>query len=261
MANSLKNIQVSPIAAFSDNYIWCIHDDNVCWVVDPGDAKAVMTYCQSQKLKLVGILVTHHHWDHTGGIAELVETNPGLPVFGPKYGSIAHLTEKLVEGDKITIQPFAIEFDVLEVPGHTLDHIAFYGQGLLFCGDTLFSGGCGRLFEGTPEQMHHSLHKLMQLPDETSVYCTHEYTKANVNFALQVEPDNKQLASYANWVTQQRDAGQITLPSTIKQEKAINPFLRAQYDGIKQNAEKYVGKPLPNKDAVFAAVRSWKDNF
>lgn len=261
MANFFKNVQVSPIAAFSDNYIWCIHDNKVCWVVDPGDAKAVLAYCQSQQLELVGIIVTHHHWDHTGGIAELVKNNPKLTVFGPKYGSIEHLTDKLVEGDKVVVEPFGLEFSVFEVPGHTLDHIAYYGQGLLFCGDTLFSAGCGRLFEGTPEQMHHSLHKLMQLPDETSVYCTHEYTKANVSFAQQVEPNNKQLASYANWVSQRRDAGQITLPSSIKQEKAINPFLRAQYDGIKQNAEKYVGKSLPNTDAVFAAVRSWKDNY
>lgn len=261
MNNSVNSIQVSPIAAFSDNYIWCIHDSQRCWVVDPGDANAVISYCQSNHLELVGILVTHHHWDHTGGIAELVAMNENLPVFGPKHSKIENLTEKFEDGDTVLLRPFGLSYSVLEVPGHTLDHIAYYGNGCLFCGDTLFSAGCGRLFEGTPEQMHHSLQKLMQLPDETIVYCTHEYTKANVTFAKQVEPDNKQLTNYANWVCEQRKAGKITLPSSIKQEKAINPFLRAQQDGIKRNAEKYVGKPLPNADAVFATIRSWKDNF
>lgn len=257
----MQQIQVFPIPAFNDNYIWCLQNGEHAWVVDPGDAAPVLAYLRQHNLHLSGILVTHHHWDHTNGIAELVAKYSQIPVFGPSYGNIKHLTHRYSQGDRLQLPTLSLEFDVLEVPGHTLDHIAFYGDHRLFCGDTMFSAGCGRLFEGTPEQMLNSLKKLMQLPEQTLVYCTHEYTLANLQFAAQVEPKNQSLKEYTDWAKQQRDAGLPTLPSTIQQQKAINPFLRAQQDEIKHNAEQHVGKPLPNEETVFAAIRRWKDNF
>lgn len=258
---SNENLTVFPIPAFTDNYIWCIHNGDVCWVVDPGDAKPVLEFIQANNLRLTGILVTHHHYDHTDGILPLLAQVPGIPVLGPEYGNIKGLTDKLIEGSRVKLANLGLELEVLEVPGHTLDHIAFYGENMLFCGDTMFSAGCGRLFEGTPQQMHESLGKLMKLPAQTKVYCTHEYTLANVNFALQVEPHNKALQAYSYWANEQRSQGKPTLPSNIEQQKAINPFLRAQQDEIKHNAEEFVGKKLSNETDVFAAVRQWKDNF
>ncbi|MEP4889316.1 MAG: hydroxyacylglutathione hydrolase [Aliiglaciecola sp.] len=256
-----SKLSVFPIPAFTDNYIWCIHNGVNCWVVDPGDAKPVIDYIQAEGLTLKGILITHHHSDHTGGILSLVKYAPQIPVLGPEYGSIQGLTTRLQDGDSVVLDFLDLELAVFEVPGHTLDHIAFYGQNMLFCGDTLFSAGCGRLFEGTPQQMHESLGKLMKLPAQTKVYCTHEYTLVNVDFALNVEPDNSALHAYADWAKQQRKQGLPTLPTNIEQQKAINPFLRAQQDEIKNNAEQFVGKKLSNETEVFAAVRQWKDNF
>ncbi|GAA6185891.1 hydroxyacylglutathione hydrolase [Aliiglaciecola sp. NS0011-25] len=254
-------LSVFPIPAFTDNYIWCVHNGVNCWVVDPGDASPVLDYIQSTNLTLKGILVTHHHNDHTGGILSLLKHAPEIPVLGPDYGNIQGLTKRLKEGDSVVLDSLDLELAILEVPGHTLDHIAFYGQNMLFCGDTLFSAGCGRLFEGTPQQMHESLEKLMKLPAQTKVYCTHEYTLANVNFALNVEPENQALHAYSDWAKHQRSQGLPTLPSNIEQQKAINPFLRAQQDEIKHNAEQFVGKKLSNETDVFAAIRQWKDNF
>lgn len=257
----MHNLRVFPIPAFTDNYIWCIENGQDCWVVDPGESEPVLSFCSVNNLALKGILVTHHHWDHTNGIETLLHKYPDIPVLGPAYGNIKHLTEKLKEGDRAYLREFDLSLEVIEVPGHTLDHIAYFGDNLLFCGDTLFSAGCGRLFEGSPEQMHHSLNKLMQLPGETVVYCTHEYTLANVQFALQVEPHNTALTDYANWAREKRSQGLPTLPSNIEQQKAINPFLRAQQDEIKHNAEGYLGKTLSDEVQVFAAIRQWKDNF
>lgn len=257
----MDNIQVEPIAALSDNYIWCIHDKQHAYIVDPGDAQPVLDFLQTKQLTLAGILITHHHWDHTNGIEAILQRQPNLPVYGPDYGNIAHLTHRLKQGDHIEIAPLKVQFEIIEVPGHTLDHIVYYTQGMLFCGDTLFSAGCGRLFEGSAAQMHQSLQKLMQLPDDTAVYCTHEYTLANLAFAQQVEPDNHKLHAYSNWAQQQRNQGCPTLPSQIGREKAINPFLRAHKHGIKQNVEHHVGEQLSDADAVFKAIRQWKDHF
>lgn len=257
----MQKITITPIPAFTDNYIWCIQNGNRCWVVDPGDGAKVIDFCDKQALNLAGILITHHHHDHTGGIKELLNKFGSIPVIGPSYGNIQHLTRKVALGETVNLPDFGVTLEVLEVPGHTLDHIAFVGDGYLFCGDTLFSVGCGRLFEGTPKQMLASLQKLMQLPEQTVVYCTHEYTLANIKFAVEVEPKNKALHDYQEWAQQQRKKGLPTLPTTIKQQKAINPFLRAQQDEIKHNAEQYVGTQLPSEEAVFAAVRQWKDNF
>lgn len=257
----MSDIGIFPIPAFNDNYIWCIHNHTDCWVVDPGDAAPVFAHLQANNLTLRGILVTHHHWDHTNGIGLLKERFANIPVYGPDSAKIDALSDIFHEGDQVRLAELNLTFEIIEVPGHTLDHIAFYGHGMLFCGDTLFSAGCGRLFEGTPKQMYHSLQKLMQLPSQTIVYCTHEYTMANLTFARQVEPDNKQLNAYYQWAEKQRRQGLVTLPSSIEKEKAINPFLRSEQHGIKHNAEQYVGRQLPNEEAVFAAVRQWKDNF
>ena len=222
-----SNIAVHPIPAFTDNYIWCLHDDANAIVVDPGDAEPVLAFIKAKRLTLSAVLIAHHHRDHTGGIAKLVSAVPDLPVIGPRGNHIRGITKSVSQGDTVSLPVLKLSLQVMEVPGHTLDHIAFFGHGALFCGDTLFSAGCGRLFEGSPEQMHHSLNKLKRLPDSTKVYCTHEYTQANVKFALAVEPNNIALNEYADWVASMREQNLPTLPSNLKEQKNINPFLRA----------------------------------
>ncbi|MCB4435764.1 hydroxyacylglutathione hydrolase [Alteromonas sp. McT4-15] len=256
-----SGLTIHPIPAFTDNYIWCIHNKSNAVVVDPGDAQPVLEYVKANGLTLSAVLITHHHRDHTGGIAKLVSAHPELPVIGPRGGHIRGLTKSVSQGDTVTLPVLKMALQVMEVPGHTLDHIAFFGHGLVFCGDTLFSAGCGRLFEGSPEQMLHSLNKLKRLPDNTKVYCTHEYTQANVNFALAVEPDNSALVNYAQWVKTTRDENKPTLPSTLKEQKAINPFLRSHELSVKTAAEAYCENSLADDVAVFAAVRRWKDEF
>lgn len=257
----MPEINIYPIPAFQDNYIWCLSKQGQCVVVDPGDAQPVLEHCAKHDLILSDILITHHHWDHTNGVAPLLEHFPNINVYGPEYGAIEHLTHKLAEGDKIQLSSLACEFDILSVPGHTLDHIAYYGVAGLFCGDTLFSAGCGRLFEGTAEQMYQSLQKLSKLPQQTAVYCTHEYTLANLAFALKVEPDNADLLEYQSWAEQQRSQGLPTLPSAIGQQLAINPFLRSDVKDVIVTAQQYSGVQLNNPVAVFTELRRWKDNF
>lgn len=257
----MSSHKIVPIPAFTDNYIWAIVQNNCCAVVDPGEAEPVLAFCRSNNLELTHILITHHHWDHTNGIKELLDTYPGIPVYGPDYGNIAHLTIRLRENDEVVIPELGLNLKVLEVPGHTLDHIAYVGDSGVFCGDTLFSGGCGRLFEGTPVQMNKSLGKLMQLPADLSVYCTHEYTLANLAFAKAVEPANQELAVYQKWAIEQREIGNPTLPTTIGKEKAINPFLRTNEYSVKTNMEQRLGRQLSSSDEIFAVIRGWKDNF
>jgi hydroxyacylglutathione hydrolase len=256
-----SDVTIHPIPAFTDNYIWCIHNGNSAIVVDPGDAEPVLAFLKTNKLILSAVLITHHHRDHTGGIAKLVSTVPDLPVIGPRGNHIRGITKSVAQGDTVSLPVFKMALQVMEVPGHTLDHIAFFGHGVLFCGDTLFSAGCGRLFEGSPEQMHHSLNKLKRLPDTTKVYGAHEYTQANVAFALAVEPDNTALNDYSDWVNAKREQNQPTLPSTLKEQKSINPFLRAHELSVKTAAEAYCENNLADDVAVFAAVRRWKDEF
>lgn len=255
------SISIFPISAFEDNYIWCLHDQDSCVVVDPGDATPVLAYCQQHQLSLVGILITHHHWDHTGGIDALLDVFPDIPVFGPNNPKITQVTHALSQGDEIVLPVLDNQFSVIEVPGHTLDHIAYYGELGLFCGDTLFSAGCGRLFEGTPEQMYQSLAKLSALPDETVVYCTHEYTMANIAFALAVEPNNQDLQNYQEWAKQQRKNNMPTLPSSIQRELAVNPFLRCHSVELVNNVSQNKANSLSSEQAVFTALRRWKDNF
>ncbi len=255
-------LNIEPIKAFSDNYIWAVRNDRVskCLVVDPGDASPVEKYLQDNQLELSGILITHHHFDHTGGLQSL-KSNHRCPVYGPDNEKIAGIDRRLKQGDKLHLDVFDLLYDIIEVPGHTLDHICFVASDHVFCGDTLFAGGCGRLFEGTPKQMWHSLQKLKQLNHDTRVYCAHEYTQANLNFALAVEPENTELQTRKLQVDKLRQKDQITLPSTMGLETATNPFLRANEPSIKQAAETFSRQSLSTPEEIFAVVRQWKDNF
>ena len=254
-------MNIHPVAAFSDNYIWTMIKDGNAAVVDPGDAAPVEQYLAAQRLQLVAILITHHHFDHTGGVANLLR-NRDIPVYGPAAESIDHLTRRLVEGDSIEVM--GRHFAVLEVPGHTAGHIAYHSERpdppVLFCGDTLFSGGCGRLFEGTPAQMHRSLSKLGALKPQTQVFCTHEYTLSNLAFANAVEPDNSALADYSALARALRDDNCPTLPSTIGLERQINPFLRTAEDSVIA-AARTRGLAQTSPEAVLGAIREWKDQF
>ncbi|MBI4205692.1 MAG: hydroxyacylglutathione hydrolase [Betaproteobacteria bacterium] len=252
--------EVIPLRAFTDNYIWTIRDTRHAAAVDPGDAGPVLDFLKREKLQLVAILNTHHHADHVGGNSELLR-HAQVPVFGPHDPRIPEVTHRLADGDRMTLPHFGIEFEVMEIPGHTRTHIAFHGGGMLFCGDTLFAVGCGRLFEGTPQQMHDSLAKLMRVADSTRVYCGHEYTLSNIRFAKAADPANKRLQELESRVRQLRDQDLPTLPSTIAQEKATNPFVRCREPGVVANASKYAGKPLNDPVSVLAAIREWKNNF
>lgn len=253
---------VTPIRAFHDNYIWLVVEGDRAVVVDPGDASPVLRYLDDQGLTLSAILVTHHHSDHIGGIGDLLEsTSKDLPVYGPASESIANITVRLQQGDIFTPDGLTQAFEVLDIPGHTAGHIAFYSAPMLFCGDTLFSGGCGRLFEGTATQMLDSLDKLSALPTDTQVYSAHEYTEANLKFAVAVEPENTALQSYQKQVSIKRKQDQFTLPSTIGLEQQINPFLRSDQPQVVSSAKRFTGQDLSTRTEVFAAVRAWKDNF
>ena len=258
---------IVPVHAFADNYIWVIRDHYHAAVIDPGDASPVLDYLSREKLQLIAILNTHHHHDHVGGNAGLLREF-AVPVYGPANESISTLTHRLKEcGDReneegcVYLPEFSLSFRVLDIPGHTAGHIAYYGANLLFCGDTLFACGCGRLFEGTPQQMIESLDKLADLPKETLIYCGHEYTLSNIRFARKVEPGNPLLARRDMEVEELRNKNVPTLPSTIAVEKGTNPFLRCDEPEVIQNASNYAGKPLTDRVSVFAAIRDWKNQF
>lgn len=254
-------MQVHAIKAFDDNYIWLIlaDDKRHCVVVDPGQAEPVQAYLDEQQLELSAILITHHHYDHTGGIGPLQQRYQ-CPVFGP-HNDIATITERLNDGDTVTVPGLALQFQVIACPGHTLDHIAFYSKPWLFCGDTLFSAGCGRMFEGHPDQFNNSLQRLMTLPPDTLVYCAHEYTAANLRFAKAVEPSNHSIDEHQAWVQRKRQQNTPTLPTTIALEASINPFVRCHLESVKVSAERRAQTSLGSADEVFACLRNWKDNF
>lgn len=266
-SQTANNMQVSLIPAFSDNYIWAISipEEKYIALVDPGDGDVCINYLKEHKLALCAILITHHHADHVGGIKKLKEycetQNDTVTVYGPKGEEIPYCDTPLDENDTVTIDALDTTFSVIDLPGHTRGHIAYLAQDNLFCGDTLFSGGCGRLFEGTPEQMLSSLNKLSALPERTHVYCAHEYTKANLNFALTVEPQNTELVYYYNQVIQKREQNIATIPTSIMLEKKINPFLRCQQQSIMESASEYSGQSVTNAQTAFTIVRQWKDNF
>jgi len=256
-------LNVRPVAAFQDNYMWMIRgarNPRGVAVVDPGDAAPVFAVLAEQDLRLEAILATHHHADHVGGVAKLVAAT-GAAVFGPGREPMPVEVTRLAAGDRVRLASLGLEFGVLDVPGHTAGHIAYVGHGALFCGDTLFSAGCGRLFEGTAEQMLGSLDALSELPDETLIYCGHEYTLANLRFATAVEPGNSDIMDYVKRAAELRAEGRPTLPSTIRLEKRVNPFLRSRHENVKSSAERRAGRMLPTPVAVFAEIRSWKDTF
>lgn len=255
-------MKLTAIPAFSDNYIWMVDDGRQAVVVDPGEAAPVLQALNERNLRLVGILVTHHHRDHVGGVDRLRAVLDG-PVWGPAGESTPEPRVSVGDGDALEV--LGLRWLTLDVPGHTRGHVAYFvpypsGHPLLFCGDTLFSAGCGRLFEGSAAQMHASLQKLVHLPAQTRVCCAHEYTLNNLRFAAAVEPANRELAEYARWCEEQRAAGLPTLPSTLEIEMSLNPFLRCHEQQV-ATAARGRGADATNAVSVFAALRAWKDEF
>lgn len=250
-------MNIFPVAALKDNYIWALasEDGKRVVVVDPGDAAPVIEMLEQRQSTLAGILVTHHHWDHTNGIAALLEYAGPIPVVGSHLSQNQYVNRRVKHGDDVMIEH--VQCQAIEIPGHTLDHTAYVdaSESFVFTGDTLFSAGCGRIFEGTPAMMAESLSKLSMLNDDVKIYCGHEYTRANLKFAQTVEPDNSDIArKLSNLLA-------CTLPSTLGEEKRINPFLRSHEPDVVRAAENYTNRSLPSAVEVFAVLREWKNNF
>lgn len=254
--------QIYPVRALKDNYIWVIFhsDTKESYVVDPGDSAPVITFLKQNNLKLSGILITHHHWDHVHGVEGLL-MEYHAPVIGSYGSSLSTLTDRVKEGDVVAFSANLPTFQVFEIPGHTLDHIAFYHDDILFCGDTLFGAGCGRLFEGTGEMLYASLQKLAQLPDDTRVYCAHEYTLLNLQFAHHVEPKNLHVKQRLLETERLYQQHQPSVPSQLGLEKATNPFLRCDDAKLKHAVASFSGRTLTTAEDVFVALRRWKDSF
>ena len=261
-------LNISPIPAFDDNYIWLLREEGrgLATVVDPGDEEPVIARLAAEGLTLAAILLTHHHGDHIGGVADLLARWPRARVYGPRDRRIRLVTDPVGEGDLISPPGLATAFRVLEVPGHTATHIAYLADrpggdaNALFCGDTLFAAGCGRVFDGTFDQLAASLARISALPPDTLIYCAHEYTLASLGFAAWVEPDSPALAARHARVEALRAAGQPSVPSTLAEELATNPFLRTADPGVWAAAEAFAGAPLPSPAQVFTALRQWKDS-
>jgi hydroxyacylglutathione hydrolase len=268
MSNPSMSVNVRPVRAFSDNYIWLIESPRTpgrVVAVDPGQADPVIADLRRRGASLAAILLTHHHPDHIGGVEGLLELGP-VPVIGPEDTRIPLRTRSVHDGELCDLPDLGLSFETLAVPGHTLSHIAFWGHGALFCGDTLFSAGCGRMFEGTPTQMNASLNRLRGLPPGTRVFCGHEYTAANLRFALTVDPDNRAALDYRDglerrWAADAPGVVTPSLPSLLSLETQVNPFLRCDTAVIRAAAEAHAGKPLAETSEVFAVLRAWKDSF
>lgn len=256
---------IRAIAALSDNYIWLIEHQGAAVVVDPGESAPVLRALSEAQLQLRAILLTHHHGDHVAGVRELV-AQTGATVYGPARETLPACDVRLAQGDRVSVPEVALDMEVIDVPGHTAGHIAYYGSAggtarALFCGDTLFAAGCGRLFEGTPAQMADSLSKLSVLAPDTHVFCGHEYTLANLRWALAVEPANRALEEAYDRARHQRRQGIPTLPSTVGQERETNPFLRVSQVNVARAAQAWAERTLATPVEVFAALREWKNNF
>ncbi|CAN0619800.1 hydroxyacylglutathione hydrolase GloB [Burkholderia multivorans] len=279
----MNELEYVPVPAFEDNYIWLVSDGSDAIAVDPGEAAPVRRYLDERGWRLTAILLTHHHADHVGGVAALIDSQPAdvpLPVFGPAEEAIGVVTRPVAGGARVTLDAPALSFDVLDVPGHTRGHIAYFqtaGTGAaskgtagqraasphphVFCGDTLFSCGCGRLFEGTPAQMLASLDALAALPGDTRVHCAHEYTLSNIRFALACEPGNAVLGAWRDDAQARRARGEPTLPTTIAHERAVNPFLRADSAEIRATLEAQLHERVSDRLAAFTLIREWKNRF
>lgn len=260
MTTILPMLSITAIPAFTDNYIWLLQRGEAAVAVDPGDAAPLQRELTARGLRLEAVLITHWHPDHIGGLPSLAASHPA-PVYGPRAEAarIAGLQHLLGDGDRV--HALGLQFEVLALPGHTLGHIAYRAGNILLCGDTLFSAGCGRLFEGTPAQMHASLQRLARLPPDTRVYCTHEYTASNLAFARAVEPDNPAVAARTAEVLELRARNAPSLPSTLGAELSFNPFLRCAHSGVAAAAAVQAQRQLADQTAVFAALREWKDRF
>ncbi len=253
-------LRIEAIPALETNYIWALHDDRHCLIVDPGSSAEVLDFLNERKLALCALLLTHHHADHIGGVDALLESGP-VPVWGPEDPRMPQVRHAVGEGDRALVPELDLAFGVLETPGHTSSHIVFHDEHHLLAGDTLFSAGCGRLFEGTPEQMQDSLDKIARLDSDLHVYCAHEYTADNCRFALAVEPDNAELAEWANEVKRLRSDDRITLPVRLGQERAVNPFLRTREPAVIDAANQREPGTGDDPAAVFGVIRRWKDGF
>lgn len=260
MPDPSTRMQLRPLPALADNYIWTLAaEGGRALIVDPGESAPVFAAAETGGLVPAGLLLTHHHADHIGGVSDLLARWPQMPVFAPWDERIPHATQRVAHGDRVRIEDWT--FEVLEVPGHTLSHVAFHGHGLLFCGDTLFGLGCGRLFEGTPAQMHASLRALAALPPETLVCCAHEYTVSNGRFAAVVEPGNPALRRRLEEARAKRDRGLPTLPSTLADELATNPFLRVDAPQVRACLRARLGREPADSIDALAELRRWKDGF
>ena len=253
-------ISIKPIKALSDNYIWLVTTNEGSIVIDPGESKQIIDLVKSNEIDLEGILITHHHYDHTNGIEEILKYKK-VEVYGPK-NNVNSITKRVKQNDVFNL--IGLKFEVIETPGHTLDHIAFYclkdEKSILFCGDTLFSGGCGRVFEGTYSQMYESLKKLSKLPEDTQIFCGHEYTSSNLQFACAVEPNNQFIKQYNEEIIEKTKNGEPSLPSSLKIEHMINPFIRCNEENLIDNINKKFGE-VSSEIEIFSTLRKWKDDF
>lgn len=256
----MESLEIFPLPAFEDNYIWCLRRDRTLAVVDPGDAAPVLRHLAHSGDRLCAILITHHHRDHTGGIAEILERHP-VPVYAPDAEAIAGTTHPLAGGDRIRLAELDIDLDVLDFAGHTRGHVGYYRPGSLFCGDTLFGCGCGRLFEGTAAQLHAALGRIGVLPPLTLIYSAHEYTESGIRFAHAVEPGNPAIDARASDVHRRLAAGMPTVPFTLADELATSPFLRCREPAVIAAAAQRLGRAPADELEVFAALREWRDHF